>query len=88
MDTATLSVNHTPTVRKSAGRMKTQLPSVGAASEETQCFKWYVRFARRTVINFSSASGFDAGVGGRPARLQMKASNNKPETKGRRGKGT
>lgn len=49
------------------------------------------RFSRHTVINFSSATAFEAGEGGRPAGLQLKASNNKPglsETKGRRGKGT
>ena len=72
-------------------RQQTRSPSVGAASEEQQHFKWNVGFSRHTVINFSSASSFEAGEGGRPAGLQMNASNNNPglsQTKGRRGKGT
>lgn len=56
-------------------------------------------FSRHTVINFSSASGFEAGCGGeggagwwgdRPAGLQLKASNNNrglSQTKGTDGRG-
>lgn len=44
-------------------RRQTQSPSVGAASEEQQHFKWNVRFSRHIVIHFSSATGFEAGEG-------------------------
>lgn len=50
-----------PTVRKSSVPLKA--PSVGASSEDQQHFKWNVRVSRHTVINFSSASGFEAGEG-------------------------
>lgn len=55
------SLNRTPTVRKRSVPLKA--PSAGASSEEQQHFKWNVRFSRHTVINFSSASGFEAGEG-------------------------
>lgn len=43
-------------------RRQTQSPSVGAASEEQQHFKW--RVSRHAVIHFSSATGFEARGGG------------------------
>lgn len=62
MDTSpSFSLNRTPAARKRSVPVKA--PSAGASSEEQQHFKWNVRFSRHTVINFSSASGFEAGEG-------------------------
>lgn len=88
-----LNVIWTPTVRKSAGRMKAadvvaisggSIRGTAALQMECEVFKAY-------SYKFFICIRLWGRRGGRPARLQLKASNNNPglsETKGRRGKGT
>lgn len=88
-----LFVIRTPTVRKSAGRMKAadavaisggSIRGTAPLQMECEVFKAYSH-------KFFICIRLWGRRGGRPAGLQLKASNNNPglsQTKGRRGKGT